>query len=88
MNPLKLKSLIIFFSIVSYAGFAQAAEQAKAKRGGWCICNAFRGPESQFNCEHIGVVTISQIYDKGWKIIHKQDTRNTAAVVELIIEEQ
>jgi hypothetical protein len=90
MNSQKLNSLILACLVLAQTGFTYSAETTKPKRGGWCICNAFRGPESPFNCEHIGVVTIAQIYDKGWRVVLKQDLKgfNIGGITELIIEEQ
>jgi len=39
-------------------------------------------------CEHIGKVTIKQIYEKGFRVVHMQDDKNTATYVMLVIEEQ
>ena len=56
-------------------------------RGGVCI-GPFRGADSVLHCEHIGKVTIRQIYEKGFRVVHMQDDKNTASYVVLVIEEQ
>lgn len=63
------------------------AQAANPKRGGVCI-GPFRGGDSVLMCEHIGKVTIKQIYEKGFRVIHMQDDKNTATYVTLVIEEQ
>ena len=57
------------------------------RRGGVCI-GPFRGADSVLTCEHIGKVTVRQIYEKGFRVIHMQDDKNTATYVTLVIEEQ
>lgn len=44
--------------------------------------------DSVLNCEHIGQVTIRQIYEKGFLVVHMQDDKNAATYVRLVIEEQ
>jgi hypothetical protein len=63
------------------------AADAGPLRGGVCI-GPFRGADSVLNCEHIGQVTIRQIYEKGVRVVHMQDNPNTATYVRLVIEEQ
>ena len=55
--------------------------------GGVCI-GLFRGADSVVPCEHIGKVTIRQIYEKGFRVVHMQDDKHTASYVVLVIEEQ
>ena len=64
-----------------------AADSGAPLRGGVCI-GPFRGADSVLNCEHIGQVTIRQIYEKGFRVVHMQDNPNTATYVRLVIEEQ
>ncbi|MBC7207240.1 MAG: hypothetical protein H5U27_12060 [Methyloversatilis sp.] len=64
-----------------------AADGGAPLRGGVCI-GPFRGADSVLNCEHIGQVTIRQIYEKGFRVVHMQDNPNTATYVRLVIEEQ
>lgn len=80
--------LYIAFTVAALTGMANAnAQTAGAKRGGVCI-GPFRGAESVLQCEHIGKVTIKQIYEKGFRVVHMQDDKNTATYVMLVIEEQ
>ena len=64
-----------------------AAEGGAPLRGGVCI-GPFRGADSVVHCEHIGKVTIRQVYEKGFRVVHMQDDKNTASYVVLVIEEQ
>jgi len=64
-----------------------AADGGAPLRGGVCI-GPFRGADSVLSCEHIGQVTIRQIYEKGFRVVHMQDDKNTASYVVLVIEEQ
>lgn len=66
---------------------AVKTEASPPKRGGICIAFAFTGTDSAFKCEHLGQVTIKQIYEKGFRVVVQHDIRNTAGVA-LIIEEQ
>lgn len=63
------------------------AQAANPKRGGVCI-GPFRGGDSAFSCEIIGKVTIRQIYEKGFRVVHMQDDKDTATYAILVIEEQ
>lgn len=36
-------------------------------------------------CEHLGKVTI---YERGFRVVHMQDNKNTVTYVRLVIEEQ
>jgi len=69
------------------AANAVAADAGASLRGGVCI-GPFRGADSVLNCEHIGQVTIRQIYEKGFRVVHMQDNPNTATYVRLVIEKQ
>lgn len=64
-----------------------AADGGAPLRGGVCI-GPFRGADSVLNCEHIGQVTIRQIYEKGFRVVHMQDDKNAATYVRLVIEER
>lgn len=80
------KALLAGFLAVVAANVI-AAEGGAPLRGGVCI-GPFRGADSVLNCEHIGQVTIRQIYEKGFRVVHMQDNPNTATYVRLVIEEQ
>ena len=57
------------------------ADEAKAKlRGTSCY-----GTFNKFRCGYIGEVTISEIYEKGWRVIAAIEVQN---FVNLVIEEQ
>lgn len=44
-----------------------ASAQANAKQGGLCYSKAFH-PQAQLTCDHIGEVSMSEIYAKGWRV--------------------
>ena len=74
--------------VAALTGMTSAiAQAAGAKRDGVCI-GPFRGADSVLHCEHIGKVPIKQIYEKGFRVVHMQDDKNTATYVTLVIEEQ
>lgn len=82
------KMLLLAFTLAALASMTNAnAQAAGTKRGGVCI-GPFRGADAVLNCEHIGKVTIKQIYEKGFRVVHMQDDKNTATYVMLVIEEQ
>jgi hypothetical protein len=80
------KTLLAGFLVV-IAATAVAAAGGAPLRGGVCI-GPFRGADSVVSCEYIGKVTIRQIYEKGFRVVHMQDDKNTASYVVLVIEEQ
>lgn len=82
------KKLSVALVIATLVGITGAhAQSAGARRGGVCI-GPFSGADSVLTCEHIGKVTVRQIYEKGFRVIHMQDDKNTATYVTLVIEEQ
>ena len=82
------KMLYVACIVAALTGMTNAiAQAAGAKLGGVCI-GPFRGADSVLYCEHIGKVTIKQIYEKGFRVVHMQDDKNTATYVTLVIEEQ
>jgi hypothetical protein len=82
------KMLYVAFIVAALAGMTNASAQAAAaKRGGVCI-GPFRGGDSVLQCEHIGKVTIKQRYEKGFRVVHMQDDKNTATYVMRVIEDQ
>ena len=61
--------LYVAFIVAALTGMTNASAQAAgAKRGGVCI-GPFRGADSVLQCEHIGKVTIKQIYEKGFRVV-------------------
>lgn len=84
------KMLYAAFIVAALAGMTNASAQAAgAKRGGVCI-GSFLSADSVLHCEHIGKVTIKQIYEKGFRVVHMQDNKIHAGTyyVTLVIEEQ
>ncbi|MCW5323662.1 hypothetical protein D5039_21710 [Verminephrobacter aporrectodeae subsp. tuberculatae] len=82
------KMLFVAFIVTALASMTNAsAQSAGMKRGGICI-GPFRGDDSVLNCEHIGKVTIKQIYEKGFRVVHMQNDRTFDLYVTLVIEEQ
>lgn len=82
------KMLLLAFIVAAVSSMTNASAQAAGgKRGGVCV-GPFRGADSVLLCEHIGKVTIKQIYEKGFRVVHMQDDKNTATYVTLVIEEQ
>jgi len=58
-------------------------------KGGVCISDSFKGKFSLFACEHIGQVTINQIYEQGWKVVNTYSpSRGASHTTFLIIEQQ
>ena len=41
--------------------------QAAAKQGGLCYSKAFH-PQAVLTCDHLGNVTMKDIYTKGWRV--------------------
>jgi hypothetical protein len=82
------KTLASAVILAALFGMTNASAQAAGgKRGGVCI-GPFRGADSVLLCEHIGKSTIKQIYEKGFRVVHMQDDKNTATYVMIVIEEQ
>ena len=81
-----MKKIIAIVSLG--AALSVSSALAAEQKGGVCIGTNDIGASSLFNCEHIGSVTIKQIYAKGFRVIaYHHDPRN-AGIVSLIIEEQ
>jgi len=93
-EEVKLIALTSAMILTAFCGSISATEGQAAgqgqtpRKGGFCICNTFLGADSVFSCEHLGKVTIRDIYAKGWRIAHMQDVKSTVGVVQLVIEEQ
>ena len=82
------KILYVSLLVAALAGMSNAsAKTSGVKRGG--ICNGdfiHYGP--MLSCEHIGEVTIKQIYEKGFRVVLMNHYNNTSTYVRMIIEEQ
>ena len=64
-----------------------------AQRGGMCFTNHSRMKDTEvpWNCEHIGKVTIRQIYERGFRVVGSYSTDLAEKPTQfpyLIIEEQ
>jgi hypothetical protein len=67
--------------------------QAEALKGGICVTHQSRitGAEHVWICEHLGRVTIRQIYEKGFRVVSAYSldpAEKTSQFQYLIIEEQ
>ena len=60
---------------------------AQAKQGGVCYTKTFH-PQAKLNCEHIGRVTMSEIYAKGWRVVAVWTMDGSSFVTYVAIEEQ
>lgn len=84
------KRTMVAVILIAVTGVSSAVDgkESRARKGGYCVCNGFTGANSVFKCEHLGEVTIREIYEKGWRIVLKQDVPGVSAAMGLIIEEQ
>jgi hypothetical protein len=64
-----------------------SAKADGVKRGGICA-SEFRGLNPVLTCEHIGKVTIKQIYEKGFRVVLMKNHNDTSIYVTMVIEEQ
>lgn len=67
--------------------FAVSANAA-GQKGGICVGMDDVDASSFFACEHLGKVTVKQIYENGFKVIAYHYNPRMPGVVNLIIEEQ
>lgn len=71
---------------------AQAAPQNPPLKGGTCWANigmkAALDPATQIACDIIGKVTVTQIYEKGFRVVTMVHNPQNPAFVTIIIEEQ
>jgi hypothetical protein len=73
--------------------FGTGTVQAEALKGGICVTHQSRitGAEHVWICEHLGRVTIRQIYEKGFRVVSAYSAdpaEKTTQFQYLIIEEQ
>ena len=62
--------------------------QAAAKQGGLCYSKAFH-PQAVLTCDHLGNVTMKDIYEKGWRVVAVWTLpTNLMPVTYVAIEEQ
>ena len=59
----KYATAVIMTAICSLSN-AQAAPAGGPIKGGLCY-----GTPQALNCEHLGKVTIKEIYEKGWRVV-------------------
>lgn len=86
-----LRSALAVAMLVAGTGIADMA-QAQSTKGGICTTNQSRitGAEHVWICEHLGRVTIRQIYEKGFRVVSAYSSdpaEKTAQYQYLIIEE-
>jgi hypothetical protein len=82
-----MKKLTLFAFIMTALSTAANAQAGPAK-GGVCGTNYFAGYDTKFDCEHLGKVTVKQIYEKGWRIVAMNQQKESGTWTYLIIEEQ
>ena len=87
MKKLFSYSFAAFLLVFSSVTFAQPTPL----KGG--TCSGFTNGQTissslQFNCQHIGNVTISQIYEKGFRVVTTYFYGMGSAWAYLVIEEQ
>ena len=70
--------------------FGTAYAQTAPLLGGtcWGITSSTLSPTMTFNCQHLGKVTISEIYEKGFRVVGSLTHTAISGTVSLIIEEQ
>lgn len=78
-----LTAVVIIFSASIHA-------QTFPLRGGtcWGITSSTLSPTMTFNCQHLGKVTISEIYEKGFRVVSSLTHTSIGGTISLIIEEQ
>ena len=85
MKKSLLSTVFLASLIISQSLFAAPKGQIK---GGVCVSNHFTGGDSIFVCDLIGQNTISQIYEKGWRIVTYSQHSQFKNTVTLVIEQQ
>jgi hypothetical protein len=87
----KTTSAIILTAICSITN-AQATPTGAPIKGGTCWANiglkVVLDPATVFACEHIGKTTLSQIYEKGFRVVSMIQNPAHPDFISLIIEEQ
>lgn len=82
------KMLYAAFIVAALADMTNASAQAAAaKRGGVCV-SAPSVVATRCCSANTSAEVIKQIYEKGFRVVHMQDDKNTATYVMLVIEEQ
>lgn len=84
----KLPLALLVLAFTANAAQPQPQTNDAPLKGGLCFTKAYNGQDSIFTCEHIGPVTIRQIYEKGWRVVHRMANNDIYQFQSLIIEEQ
>ncbi|CAB1371180.1 conserved exported protein of unknown function (plasmid) [Denitratisoma oestradiolicum] len=82
-----MKKLTLFAFIMTALSAATNVLAAPA-RGGVCGAYPFNGADTKFDCEHLGKVTIKQIYERGWRIVSMGQQNDGGSWTYIVIEEQ
>lgn len=85
MKKSLLSSVLLASLIISQSILAAPKGQVK---GGACLTNNFTGGRAVFTCDHIGQNTISEIYEKGWRVVSFSQNLQFKNTVILVIEQQ
>lgn len=89
---LKKHAVAVIMTAICGLSNAQAAPAGGPIKGGTCW--AYLGmktaiePATVFACEHIGKVTLSQIYEKGFRVVAMTQNPANPESISFIIEEQ
>lgn len=92
-----VKKLAVAFMMAALSAVAHAGPEATGAKGGTCggvgIFNGGKANDGAFECEHLGHVTIKEIYERGWRVVSSGFLPEKAAsplrsYMYLIIEEQ
>lgn len=83
-----MKKVYFLISMVVCLFVSSAAMAVPRIKGGRCIAHSYTNNNSIFSCQHIGDVTIAQIYEKGWRVVIFDNNPKIYPTVTLIIEEQ
>ena len=74
---LKKYAAAVFMTAICSLSNAQAAPNQAPVKGGLCY-----GTPQALNCEHLGKVTVKEIYEKGWRVVaYVKEGPNTVTVV-------
>lgn len=83
---------IFFMALFASVQAGYAADQPKAQKGGVCWGSLGEklgiDPSTEFTCDAIGKIKISQIYEKGYRVVSVMMHPKRPDIVTLVIEEQ
>lgn len=85
-----MKSQTYFAAAILAALSGSASAQVALAKGGvcWAIAIPTLTSTTTFSCQHIGAVTVGQIYEKGYRVVSSMSHSSMNGAVSLIIEEQ